>query len=305
MKLKKDKHTSMSNAFVVGDELAFSISKILGKKYSKVEYRTFPDGEIQPRITKEFKGDAILAIRKLKDEKIDDYLIRFFLTARKLKEKKRKVLGIMPYFPYARQDKIFRKGETFSAKYIAELVESELDFFITINMHEHRKKINEIFKIKSWNISVFEEMGREFSRKGFSDSFVLGPDYESKNFARDFARGLGCKYSFFGKERDVSSGKIKIITKKLDVRNKDVIIVDDVASSGKTLIDSAITAKKQGAKSISFCFVHAILADKSSKNLLKLKPKIVFSTNSIQNDFQKFDIAKPIANHLKTQKIFK
>jgi len=305
---KRERYISMSKFYVVGDAFGKSIARKLKVGYSKVEYRTFPDGEIQPRVIKERSGNVILAIRKEKKENIDDYLIRFFLLANKLKDRRRKVIAVMPYLPYARQDKEFRKGEPRSAEYIAELIEKNADYFITINMHEHRTNVKKLFKISAVNLSVFEDLGKEFRKFGLNRPIAIGPDYESEKFAREFAMGYGkgCEYSFFGKERNVRTGKIKTKAKKeIDLAGKDVIITDDVAATGLTLLNAAKIARKKRAKSISLCFVHGLLVNGAIGNIRKIRPKVVISSNTLDNKFRKLDVGLKIAEQIKSQKLFK
>ena len=140
-------------SLVIGDDLAEKLARLLSLEVILIEERIFPDGELQPRLKKEKKADQIILIlQKRTNENINDYLLKYFLLARKAKDLAKKVVGIMPYLPYARQDAVFQEGESLSALYIDELIEKNLDVFITCNMHEHRKRIKDLFKIPAHNL---------------------------------------------------------------------------------------------------------------------------------------------------------
>jgi len=293
----------MNNVIVVGDNLAKKLSRCLQAKYSPTEDRIFPDGELQPRLLKEQPAKvSILILRKKRNETINDYLIKFFLLSRKLKDISKKVIGIMPYFAYARQDKIFRKGEPFSVKYIAELIEKNIDIFITIDSHEHRIKNRQLFSIPVFNLSVFKLLAKKFKEFKLKNTLVVGPDKESKKHVDDFVEIFKSQYLIFIKKRNLSTGKIRhLVPKKLDLKNKNLIIVDDIISSGGTIIEIIKLAKKFGAKTISLAFVHGVLVGNAVEKLKKLKPLKMISTNTIENPFEAVDVVPELARFLKNK----
>lgn len=292
----------MNNVIIVGDNLAKKLSQCLQAKYSPIEERTFPDGELQPRLLKERPAEiSILIFRKKRSETINDYLINFFLLSRKLKDISKKVIGIMPYFPYARQDKIFRKGEPFSAKYIAELIEKNIDIFITVNSHEHREKNSQLFSIPVFNLSVFKLLAQKIKEFKLKNTLVIGPDKESKKYVDEFVKSFESQYLIFSKKRDLRTGKIRLIQKKLDLRDKNLIIVDDIISSGGTIIGIIRLAKKFKAKTVSLAFVHGLLIGNAIRKIKEFKPLKMISTNTIENPFEIIEIVPEIAHLLKNK----
>lgn len=285
--------------FVVGETLAYNIAKLLNWEYLKIEERIFPDGEILPKIEKEEKiNQAILVLNKKEGEDINTYLIKFLFLSRKLKEIAQKVIGIMPYYPYARQDAVFLEGEPISSLYLAELLEKNLDIFITCNLHEHRKKIRELFKIPAYNVSLFDDLAMFFKEFDVSKSVIVAPDREAKLFLDDFSKNFPAQKYIFLKQRNVKTGEISFLQPDFDFSFKEVIIVDDILSTGKTLFEVAKKIKEKGANSINFAFVHLI--DKKGIELLKkLNPLKIITTNTLENNVFQLDIAKPLVNFLK------
>jgi len=290
---------------IIGDELAKKLAQQLNLDFILIEDRVFPDGETQPRLEKEKEiNKAVLILQKKQNENINTYLIKYFLLLRKIKELAQEIICIMPYFPYARQDSVFQEGESLSSLYIAELIEKNSDVFITCNMHEHRKKIGDLFKIPAHNIFLFQNLAEEFKDFSLDNSVVVGPDKESEAFVNDFCKKFPARKIIFQKTRDVKTGKISFVyDKNYDFTNKDVIIVDDIVSTGRTILQAAEIIKELKAKTISFAFVHSIFGDKAIEQLNKINPKKIVFTNTLESSNFSVDIAKPLAKYLLENKL--
>jgi len=290
---------------VIGDELAKKLAQQLNLEFILINDRTFPDGEVQPRLEKEERVDkAILIFQKKQNENINAYLIKYFLLLRKIKELSQKVICIMPYLPYARQDFIFREGEPLSSLYIAELIEKNADVFITCNMHEHRKKIEDLFKISAYNVFLFQDLAEKFEDFSPSDSIIIGPDKESKAFVDDFCKEFPAEKIVFEKTRDVKTGKISFLfDKNHDFIGKDIIIVDDIVSTGRTILQTAEIAQQLQAKTISFAFIHSIFGDKAVEELSGINPKKIVFTNTLENSQATVDITKELTTCILKNKL--
>ncbi|MGC8651258.1 MAG: ribose-phosphate diphosphokinase [Minisyncoccia bacterium] len=291
-------------SLVIGDALGEKLAQFLNWDYLLVKERIFPDGEIKPSLGKEEKVDQIILLLQKQDkEKINDYLIKYFLLARKAKELAKKVIGIMPYLPYARQDAVFEEGEPLSALYIDELIEKNLDTFITCNMHEHRKKIKELFKIPAYNLFLFQDLASQFQDFNPLESIVLGPDRESKTFVDDFCQKFPAQKIVLIKERNNQTGQIEFSYSLKDlevIKNKDIIIVDDIVSTGNTILDAAKITNQFQARSISFAFVHSIFGDQSINALKIIHPKKIITTNTLANSQFTVDISQTLSRFLKS-----
>jgi len=287
-------------SLVIGDNLAEKLAQLLNLGAILIEERIFPDGELQPRLKKEKKADQIILIlQKRTNENINDYLLKYFLLARKAKDLAPKVVGIMPYLPYARQDAVFQEGESLSALYIDELIEKNLDVFITCNMHEHRKRIKDLFEIPAYNLFLFKDLAEKFQDFNSKKTVVIGPDREAKTFVDDFCINFSAQKLVFLKQRDAKTGKITFSRSSLDLNGKEVIIIDDIVSTGETILEVAKIAHKLRAKTISFAFVHPIFGDQSIESLRKINSKRIVTTNTLENSKYKLDIIEPLARFLK------
>lgn len=296
------------NTIIIGDELAQQLALDLNLPYIEVEDRTFTDGEVQPRLAKEVKADkAILLIQKKAEENVNAYLVRYYLLAKKLKTEVPYLISIMPYLPYARQDEIFRPGEPLSSKYIDALIQNTADLFLTCNMHEHRTKIGQLFSIPAYNIFLFRDLATQFSDYDIKNTVVLGPDGESGAFVDDFCKTFPATKLVFHKERNVDTGEIKFILpdnlKPEEYQGKDFILVDDIVSTGHTILGAAKIAQGWGAKSISFAFIHPIFGDKTISQLKQINPRKIVCPNTLENSINSIHISDSIAKFIKDNNI--
>jgi ribose-phosphate pyrophosphokinase len=292
----------MDKKIVIGDELGERLSQELNLPFIDFEDKVFADGEVRPRLAKEEKADeAILIIQKKQGENINAYLIKYLLLLKKIRSFSQKTIALMPYLPYARQDSVFREGEPLSSLYIAELIERNADAFVTCNMHEHRKKIGDLFKIPAYNIFLFEDMVEKFKEFSPSTSVVVGPDKEANAFVDNFCKNFPASKLIFGKQRDRETGKVDFIypqnAEKI-LEGKDVIIVDDIVSTGGTILEVAKIIKQFQIKTINFAFIHSIFGDEVINQLAVTGPKKIIFTNTLENVHYAFDIVKPLARHL-------
>jgi len=290
------------NKVVIGNQIAKNLASLLDCEYIGVEDRIFPDGEIQPKLTKETRVDiVILLLQKQEKESTNDYLLKYLFLSRKAKDLAKKVIGIMPYLPYARQDAVFQEGESLSALYVDELIEKNVDVFITCNLHEHRKRIKDLFKIPAYNLSLFKDLADKFQDFKTNNSVVIGPDREAKTFVDDFCLNFPSQKLVFLKQRDTKTGKITFSYPEENLQGKEVIIIDDIVATGGTILEAAKIIQKLKAKTISFAFIHPIFGDQSVESLRTINPKRIITTNTIENSKYKFDIVRPLAKFLKKE----
>jgi len=278
--------------------LGHSIAKILKAKHSQLFVSKFPDDELLVRFKDDARGKSVALIQSFY-ENISDCIVEAVLaaeTARDLGAKK--VILIAPYFPYLRQDKRFHSGESVSQEIIAGLFDKYFDAIYIIDPHLHRKEsLSEIFKIKSIKLSA-NSLIADYIKKNIKNPILIGPDSESYKWARDVAEKIGAESRILSKRR-FSSYDVKVkLNKKIDLRNKNAVIVDDIVSTGHTIIEAAKLLRRLGAKSIHCICVHGIFVNGALKQLQKNKIKII-STNTIPNPVAKIDVSGVIADSLK------
>jgi ribose-phosphate pyrophosphokinase len=254
--------------------------------------KQFPDGENYIRIPVEFKGKDVTLIHRCYPEQ-DRSLMQLFLALKTLRDGGAShIRAVVPYLPYARQDKLFLKGEALSSKIICGLIqESGCDELVTFDCHFLKKEgVFNYAGLKIRNISLSHAILSYFKKKLHSPK-IISPDE-------------GASY-FLAKEKDsgvmkktrgtYSKGKTMYRKPKIEVnfrvKGRDIVIVDDMISTGSTMLKAVEACKKLGAKSISCGASHGLFLKDSLKKLKRAGTKEVIVSNSITSPASKLDIS--------------
>ena len=282
------------------EKLATTVAKKAKARLGRAGMKRFPDGELYLQFKGKTGKEAYL-VQSLNPNP-DSALIELIFAARTAKELgAKKVVGIIPYLAYMRQDKRFKKRECVSAKQMAFLLNSSLDGLITVDPHLHRiKSLKQVFRIKTKKLSATSAIAK-YIKKNFNreKSLIVGPDIESYQWARAIANSIGFSSSIFLKKRS-SARKVKIkVVKELEWKGKNVIIVDDIISTGHTMIETVKEIKKRKPKAVYCICVHPIFAESAYEKLLKAGAKRIVSCNTIIHKSNKIDLSGVIAGEIK------
>lgn len=273
------------------------VAKNLKARYTEIFVEDFPDSEFHIALKKNPRNEKVVIINSITKDP-DEKIIETILAGGIAKDYRAKeVILIATYFPYLRQDRHFFKYDSFSSKHIVKLF-SIFDKIITIDPHLHRIKNMKEFMGKAESISS-KKLIADYIKKHFKNDFtILGPDKESSQWSAEIARKLGKKVIILKKTR-LSPSHIKqsSINKKL---SKNVIIIDDIISTGKTLVGALKMAKKHGAKNLFCIGIHGLLV-KRADELIKKYATLV-TTNTVPNYYSKIDVSPIIADALKKYK---
>lgn len=279
---------------------AKELAKELGIKYVESYIHHFPDGELHVKVPGNEIDKLGIIVQSLA-YKPNEYLMELLLLADDLRrEGAKKVIAVIPYLAYARQDEEFTKGEAVAFLSVAKLLETYCDEIITIDTHLHRfHKISEVFS-KAVNVSAMSELGHYIKKKykNLRNPVVIGPDEESKQWAKQIAGLIGCEYDIFEKVR-LSATRVKIQPKEKDLHGRDVVIVDDIISTGGTIIEAIKIAKREGAKRIIIICSHGLLLNDALKKIKKAGAEVVISTNTVPNVTSKVSAVPPVVEILK------
>lgn len=280
-------------------ELGKKIADLLKAKLIEIEHKNFPDGESYIRLKERIGRDDVIIVQTLYPQ--NNSLIELFFLLDLVRELGTgKVTLVIPYFAYARQHRRYLEFEVISAKTIAKII----DFFnvekvIVIDVHD--KAALKFFRAKTVNLTTSLTIANYYKNK-LKNPFVLIPDQERKEFGKNIAKVLGCDYTWLKKYRDRITGKIKTkIWKDFDLKEREVLIADDIISTGETVMNAIEILKKKNAKSIFVACVHYI-PSKAYEKIIKAGAKEIIATNSIQSEISKLDVAPLIAKELSKEK---
>ena len=280
-----------------GKHLGYLIAKKLNNAHSYLLVDKFPDDELRVRFQIGLKDKKIILVQSFY-KNISDCVIEVILAAQTAYDLgAKKVILVAPYFPYLRQDKRFHKGESVSQSIVAGLIDKYFDAVYIMDPHLHRKnRLENIFKTKSKKLTA-NSLIADYIRKRIKNPVIIGPDEESYKWARNVAEMLGVESRILKKKR-YSSFHVEVkLNKKIDLRNKNAVIVDDIVSTGHTIIETAKILRKLGAKIIYCICVHGIFANDALNKLKKAKITVI-STNTMPNKVAKIDVSGVIGESL-------
>lgn len=287
--------------------LSILIAEELNIPYINTEFKRFPDGENYLRLNIEdetsIANKEVIIVQSTgpsfqgsQNERLFQLLMMIDSVIRIGVEN---IKVVVPYLAYARQDKIFRPGESKFANVIVRLIDSmEIDEFYTVDVHN--PEIMEEFACKAINIDSMQVLADYIKAKGGKDIIVVSPDKgaveRSKAFASHFEEDV--PVDFFEKKRDVETGEITM-SGKLSLENKDVVIADDIIATGGTMAKAINLSKQSGAKKVYAVATHALLLENATYRILDAGANEIIGTDSIDNEVSKVSLAKPIADYLK------
>jgi len=275
-----------------------AIAKLLGAEFIKFDQRIFPDGEVCPRVIDKI-DDAIVIVNhmSLPIEPNKYFIETLLLLKDAIHLGARNVDVVMPYFVYSRQDKVFRDGEPLSAKFMLETFEKAgaRNFFIVSSHAEREKDKLTIANIPTYNVNGFVDIGNYLKIKDFLDPVVIGPDEGAEFFAKTVADVLGCRYCLLDKERNLDTGEIEMKC-NADVNGKDVVIVDDIISSGGTMLRAIDLLKKAGAKDVYCYVVHMV----SEQAMNKISPHVkeFLCSDTIETPLSRISVIENVAKRI-------
>ena len=276
------------------DELAKKIAKKIGAKYLKSDLRVFPDGESKITINGKPKLGKIVVVQSTYPP-VDSKLIRAISLLAKAKQFSSNVIGVIPYFGYARQDREFLPGEIISMKVIAKIFKSlGLKKIIVVDIHS---KIGlNFFNIPAKNISAVPLLVKHFKKMKLKDLLVVSPDQGGIQRAKEFSKLLDTNYVALKKQRNRKTGKVQIKSSSLDeVKGKNLIIIDDMISTGGSIIKATEFLKKQKCKKIFVACTHALLRENSERRIKKSGVSKIVSANTIPGNTAVVDVSEIIA----------
>ncbi len=278
-------------------KLGNSIAEILGIETVRIAHKKFPDGESYIRFEGEVAGEEV-AIVQTTGPPQDTNLIQLFILADAAKDLgAKRVIAVVPYLAYARQDKRFLPGEAISIQTIGKLLKaSGIDELLTVNVHQ--EKILEKFEIPARNISAIGLLANYFKSRGLEGAFALAPDKGASEFAIEASEILGGGYGWLHKERDRYTGEVKTEEKTLDVSGKDAIIFDDIISTGGTTANAVKILKKQGARRIFAACVHPLMIGNAKERILQSGAEEIVGTDSVPSDVTVVSLAPLLAKAL-------
>ena len=273
-------------------DLAKELASVMGCDYIQAATTTFPDGECYTRIDAEKLDDDVVIVQTTSP---DSKLIELLLlqdAVRRLGAKS--ITLVIPYFGYARQDRVFKPGEPESAKVMCQHLDMNCDRVITVDIH--KEAVLNYFNHPHKDLKAAPVIAEYFKGKGID--MVLSPDIGAAGRAKMVGEVMGVPYDHLEKTR-LSGTDVRIAPAKADVKGKNVLIVDDMISTGGTIIAAAYALREAGAAGISVACTHGVFVNNAIEKFTGSSLDALLSCNTLNNPVSHISVASLIAEAIK------
>ena len=239
-------------------ELAQKIADQMGMPLGKCEVSTFSDGEIAVSIKETVRGSDVFIIQST-NAPVNNNLMELLIMIDALKRASAgRITAVMPYYGYARQDRKSKSRDPITAKLVADLITAAgADRVLTMDLHA--AQIQGFFNIPLDHLVGMPILAREFVKKEIEDLVVVSPDLGSVTRARNFAQFLDAPIAIIDKRRP-KANVTEVMNIIGDIKDKNVVILDDIIDTAGTLCNAANALKERGAKSVRACATHGVLS---------------------------------------------
>jgi ribose-phosphate pyrophosphokinase len=264
-------------------QLADETAKLLRAKQIKVDHRLFPDGESYFKLTGDEMAHNVFLFQSTYPPQ-DHHMMQLMLMSNKLLEDGVRVVAVVPYLAYARQHRTFLLGEVVSLKTVARMMASAgIKRIITIDIHNVEGL--GFFDIPAHSLSAVPLLADHLiANESMNRPFIVAPDAGASVRADAMATRMKCEFAALEKSR---------------VAGKDVVVLDDMISTGGTIAKAAQLAREKGAKGVIAACTHALLAEGAMVKMKEAGIRGLVATNTIPTPYSKVSVAPLIADFIK------
>lgn len=275
------------------EDLAKRLSKKLKANLVKSEIRIFADGESKITLNGKVSKKKSVVVQSIYPP-VDTNLIQALSLISKAKEISSQVIAVIPYMGYARQDREFLPGEIVTMKVLGKLFKGAgASKVIAVDIHS-LLGFNH-FTIKTKNVTAIPDLVEYFKKLRLKNPLIVSPDQGGKERAEEFANKFGTEYIALEKKRDRKTGKVQIQTKNVEVSRRDLILVDDMISTGGSIVKATQFLKKQKCGRVFVACTHALLMNEAEKKIKKAGVTKIVSANTIPGKTSVVDVSNTIA----------
>ena len=278
-------------------DLADRVAKGLGAHLVATELRVFSDGESKIKIDKMGKNCVIVQSTY---PPADTHLMQALMMAIKCADGAHDVCAVIPYLAYARQDRAFLAGEVVSIALVAKLLQSAgVRHVITVDIHS-KLAMSHFASVQ--NVSSIPLLAEYASRMMLCRPIAVSPDAGGADRAKEFAKHSKIDALVLKKSRDRTTGEVKVDEKlDIDVSGRDALIVDDMISSGGSIVKAAEVLHNKGAGKVYAMCAHALLIGDAAQKIKAAGVQDIIATNSVPGEYAKVDLSPAIVEVVKSR----
>ncbi|MFP6585425.1 MAG: ribose-phosphate pyrophosphokinase [Candidatus Nitrosopelagicus sp.] len=277
-------------------DLAKRIARRLKAPYIEAQTKIFPDGESKITFSSIPKKSIILVVQSTYPP-VDTNLLQTLAIISQARKASSKIYAIIPYMGYARQDRQFLSGEVVTMSIVAKMLQA-VGAKKVIVVDIHSKTALNHFKIPTVNVSAIPELAKYFKKLKIKKPLVVSPDTGGSSRAKKFASLLNTDFITLKKSRNRNTGKVQIQSSKVDVHGRDLVVIDDIISTGGSIIKATQFLKKQKCKRVFVACTHGLFVGDAERKIKKAGVSKIISTNTIPRSTSKVDMAGVIAKSI-------
>jgi ribose-phosphate pyrophosphokinase len=282
--------------FPEGEMQARALAEAGGLPYAGVAVHRFPDGESRVRLPPELP-ERLVIYRSL--DHPNEKLVELALAAAAARELGARDLTLVaPYLCYMRQDRAFVPGEAVSQRIVGALLAGWFDVLATVDPHLHRvARLADAVPVKRAICLSASAPLAEFLAQTLDHPLVLGPDSESRQWVAAVAAPQGLDYAVAAKER-LGDRKVRIVLPDLNLRGRAVVLVDDMVSTGRSLVALVEALRPLHPASISVLVTHGLFVEGALERLEQAGVAAVWSSDSVPHPTNRVCLARLFASAL-------
>jgi ribose-phosphate pyrophosphokinase len=274
------------------------LADLSGLQTGLIETRPFPDGETYLRYKSSLEGRTVILVCSF--ERPNDKFLPLAFAAAAARDLGATNVGLVsPYLPYLRQDTRFHPGEAVTSKHFADLVSPLVDWLITVDPHLHRyRSLDEIYGVPSTVVHAAPFLS-QWVKANVSRPLLIGPDSESEQWVSLVARGAEAPYVVLEKrrrgDRDVEISLPEISRWK----GHRPVLVDDIASTARTMIEAAGGLKKAGMPPPICLLVHGLFSGTAYQQLMDAGVASIITSNTVPHPSNAIDMTPALLEAVK------
>lgn len=260
--------------------LAEEIASYLGTKLGDATINRFNNGEIQVMINESVRGKDVFIVQPTCGPVVNDNVMELLIMADAFKRASaNKIIAIIPFYGYARQDRKARGREPITAKLMADLLSvSGITRVVTVDLHA--AQIQGFFDVPFDHMPGAPTLANYIKTKNLKDMVVVSPDLGGVPRSRTFAERLDAPLAIIDKRRP-QPGVAEVMNLIGDIKGKNAVLVDDMVDTAGSLCEAARALKAAGAKTVYACCTHPVLTDPAVSRIKDSEIEELVVTNTI------------------------
>lgn len=275
-------------------ELARRLAHELGAEHVPVEHRLFPDGESYLRFVSDVGGKVVVICQGTHPPQ-DRHLLQLLMLAFTARERgASRVIAVVPYLAYARQDREFLSGEVVSMRAVVGAMRcAGIDLLVTVNPHspwalEHSG-------LESVSVDVTGLLARKVAELHGPFELVGSPGKKGRSMAESAAEAIGAEPFHLISSRDPLTGKVQVRADGIDARGRRVLLVDDIISTGGTMVEAVRCLLGAGAREVVVSCVHGLFVGDAADRLMGAGASALVSTDTVPSAYSSVSVVGEVA----------